>query len=667
VTHFGRLPGDAPQTRQRRRAILAAARLTSGLSPDHGEQLLAASSLATQPGGTLLFSAGDAPDKIFLVGSGTVRVCMGGAEASAMQIGLRGPGDVVAEQGLVWLAAGLPRREVLRQDAVVTGAPAEILGIDQAVLAAVLAQDAAARGRLAAELAWLLDALARLAGELASFKNFAKPRLARLLTGYFDHMGRAEGGILRIPHKISDGDMADALGLTRRSVLDDRQALESFDAIEVDQHGHLVLRDRARLLRIASLPPPADRAAGATAWRADIEAALAAGDTLGSLELAREALLYFPHDKALGYTACLAALRAGALETAETLIEKCRFTDGDRKDEAVASLGARVLKERAFACSDRATGARLALDSATAYFAVHRRTAGRYSALNAASMYMVAGREAAGRELAQALVAAKPASGYWGAATRAEAFWLLGHQDAAAASLREAAAAADADDGKIATTRQQIQFLAGCLGRDASVLEAGFPARRVMVDASGPVAARRLALGLALLQAASTGARVTLVPEPAGMPDWAAPDMPADGQAAILWVQAANEAGMEELSTGLAAAEFCVDGSATMLRFAKVSQALAAARMVRRGEGGIHIRMCMDMEALGDGRLGEARLARMQMLSRPGEIFATGAAAAELALLRRPDLRLVAVGRVRNQRRLDRLRAWAVRDLPVWH
>jgi CRP-like cAMP-binding protein len=734
---FSNLPRDAAATRARRAAILARTPLTASLSGGESEKLLADSALATCPANTVLFTAGDPPKKIFLIGSGSVQIrVQAGSLADdraepAMHLCLLGAGEVVADRELAQLAAGVAGEATRRSAAIVLGTPAEILAIDQHALAGVLAGNPMFRARLADALVARIEALEALADELAALKNFGKVRLARLLLQFFDFLGQPRGGVLRLAQVFTQGELAAMLGLTRRSVGDDIAALEAFDAIGQDPKGHLKLRDRARLRRIASLDP-ADREASAAAWREDVAAALAEGDTLRAFELAREALLYHPKDAGLGYSATLAALRAGALEAAEALISSFRFSATD-DDERRAALQARVLKARAFAAPDPAALRDFALRSAQAYELVYHATRGRYSWVNAASMFYVAGEVQRGEAIARALSegAAHAGLDYWSLATRAEALWLLGHHDAAAGFLGQAAGAEDADDGKMATTRRQFSMLSHCLRRDASDVTSVLPVRKTLVcmqpprgeqaaalarsgwagaflaigDAAdlaayGPLAeqegislvlaapaeillrttpaatailarrechvaqsasarvspadivhARRRALGLGLLAAEAQGADVMVVPE--GV--WPEGDVLAPGQSAVLWVQAADDASL----AGLAGSDHLLAGNTIIV----VRRSLDAALAYASGLRGRPLRMCLDVENLSGVAPVDIALARMQPLTRPGDVFATEAAAAELALLRRPDLRLIAVGRLRAQRRMEGVRGWAVQDV----
>jgi hypothetical protein len=142
-----------------------------------------------------------------------------------------------------------------------------------------------------------------------------------------------------------------------------------------------------------------------------------------------------------------------------------------------------------------------------------------------------------------------------------------------------------------------------------------------------------------------------------GWPAWGAPACLAEGQRVVLWVSGASVPALvtaQEMHTG-------EDGA--VLRFATPGEALAAARALGRQLS--LASLCLDVEPAVTP-LAESRLAQIQPALTEAGVFATDAAAAELALLRRPDLRLQSIGRIRSRRRMNRLRLWAVREAAGW-
>jgi hypothetical protein len=143
--------------------------------------------------------------------------------------------------------------------------------------------------------------------------------------------------------------------------------------------------------------------------------------------------------------------------------------------------------------------------------------------------------------------------------------------------------------------------------------------------------------------------------------DWTAPDQLSEGFAAILWLEATDDQ-PARLAGGVAgAAEEAAVESGLLCRFARVSDAaaagLAAATQLR--EAGRKARLCLDVERLS-GALATARLARLRPATPANELFATESIAAELALLDVPVAHIRPVGRVRSDKRLNRVPVWAV-------
>jgi hypothetical protein len=169
--------------------------------------------------------------------------------------------------------------------------------------------------------------------------------------------------------------------------------------------------------------------------------------------------------------------------------------------------------------------------------------------------------------------------------------------------------------------------------------------------------ARRLALGLALLAASERETSVVCAGEES-WPDWATGNAPAVGQLMLLWVSGAH------VPFDIAVLERHATEDGAILRFARPEEALRTALDLRN-----HLpqaaRLCLDVEPEGTP-LPQSRLCRIQPAAPEVGLFATDAAAAEIALLRRPDLRLQSVGLTRSRRRMNRLRLWAIQNAAIW-
>lgn len=459
-----------------RRRILEAAPLFAGLPPMLLDQLVQHSSLRAHEQGAALYRQGSSPSRMFLIVEGGAFVTIGmqglvpdgeeeaddpGSERAPLVVQVLGPGDLVADLELVSLLRGMPHRGRRLSEARVITARARVLGIPQAQMARAARAAPVLQERLAHLLVARVAAAQGLAAEALLLKNRGKVRLARLLLQMFDRFGRWGERGYEISGSLSHETLGQALGLTRRSVLDDVSALEDFGAVDhvaEGQSAKMILLSRGRLARIAAVDDGDDGDAEGQ-WLADVDAALRGGEVAHALDLAMEALRYHRSDR-LRHRAVLAALRAGSPDLAESLLARFGFTAA-HPDEDIAALEPRLLKERSFLAEEAADALELARRSAAGYRAIFERTGGFYPAVNAASMMRLAGEKAEAERLARRVPpAAGGHAGYWMLASAAEAHGLMGDAAAAAAAITAAVAAPDATPGAMATTIRQLRRLA---------------------------------------------------------------------------------------------------------------------------------------------------------------------------------------------------------------
>lgn len=197
------------------------------------------------------------------------------------------------------------------------------------------------------------------------------------------------------------------------------------------------------------------------------------GDLLAAYDLAKQAIACFPDNTWFGHRAVLNLARSGATRQAQKLFDGLQLGDCHDNDEIVA-LQARLVKDEAIASSG-SHRLQLATRSAQLYeraFCLH----GRYfPAINAASMYLLADRPDDSQRLARQVIALceriepKEDHSYYVAATRAEAYLLLGQLDSMQTALEEAARHAT-DVAAVASTRHQLLGLCAQLNVPPSLL-----------------------------------------------------------------------------------------------------------------------------------------------------------------------------------------------------
>ena len=208
----------------------------------------------------------------------------------------------------------------------------------------------------------------------------------------------------------------------------------------------------------------------AATWLGAVRDAERRGELLEAFDLAGRGLEEYPGDVGLRYRAVLALARSGSTAEAGRRFAELALSSVDSED--VAALGARIQKDVALASSGAERLAR-ARDAAGAYWSIRARTGGYFPAINAATLLLVAGEGAGAHALAQDaldLVASSGETGYYAAATEAEAYLLLGDRDSARAALERAGARCQGDFGALATTRRQLRLVCAERGIDPGIL-----------------------------------------------------------------------------------------------------------------------------------------------------------------------------------------------------
>ncbi len=202
---------------------------------------------------------------------------------------------------------------------------------------------------------------------------------------------------------------------------------------------------------------------------AEVLALEAEGLLFSAHDRAMAALAEHPDDAALRYRATLTIARAGATAMALDLFHRLRL-DAE-PDPEIATLGARLIKDRAFEQPTAVRGPLLA-EAAQRYAVLWRIHGAGWHGVNAAALRLLAGDAGGAAQIArQVLQSHRDAGDYWSAATEAEALLIAGRVMEARRALEEAEARAGADISARATTRRQMRREAAALGLPAGFVD----------------------------------------------------------------------------------------------------------------------------------------------------------------------------------------------------
>ncbi|MCA0202086.1 MAG: adenylate cyclase [Proteobacteria bacterium] len=204
------------------------------------------------------------------------------------------------------------------------------------------------------------------------------------------------------------------------------------------------------------------------------------GDVLAAYDVVAQGLSAFPDNVGLRHRAVLLLARGGATSRAYSEYERLGLRHV-RDHVDVIALGARLHKDLALARAGEERK-RLAQESADMYAAAYALHHDYYPGINTAAMLLIAGDAARARAVATEVLdslAAGSGEGaedaYYRAASRAEAFFILGRIDEAEQALANALACDPANYAAHASTLRQLDAICATLKLDSGWLERHSP------------------------------------------------------------------------------------------------------------------------------------------------------------------------------------------------
>lgn len=220
--------------------MLANVALFEGLSDKQWQTLSEQLHQKTYPGGTHIITAEQPGEVVFIILSGTVKIYMDQTDGSTVILAILGPGDIVGEMSLIDSAG--------RSASVVTLEDSNLLWMDRSTFQLSLQRIPA----LNANLVRILSRRVRLANEqiqaLASLDVYG--RLARQFLAFAEKYGESEPGeSIRIPVRLTQSDLAELVGASRKRVNQVMVAYKRGGLISVDETGYITVHQRAELAR----------------------------------------------------------------------------------------------------------------------------------------------------------------------------------------------------------------------------------------------------------------------------------------------------------------------------------------------------------------------------------------------------------------------------------
>jgi CRP/FNR family transcriptional regulator, cyclic AMP receptor protein len=210
------------------------------MEPAERDRLERAGTISEPRDGTEVFSQGDPADTVYAIVSGAGRVRIGAADrrSKALMVEVFYAGDVFGEIGVI--DGGT------RSAAAVVEGRVRLMRLPGTAFLEALSRSAA----LGEALSWSLARRLRRTFELlqdASFETL-EVRLARQVLYLAQREGRQTDQGLRLAHRLRQGDLADLLGGTTRSIITILNGWRAAGLVQYDtERAFLTLRDAGAL------------------------------------------------------------------------------------------------------------------------------------------------------------------------------------------------------------------------------------------------------------------------------------------------------------------------------------------------------------------------------------------------------------------------------------
>ena len=223
-------------------ALLTGSSLFAGVDARHLQGLSQGAVRRTLPVGQALFHEGESGETLYLVVEGLVKLTVASPDGREMLLATVGPRETFGELSLV--DGGL------RSTSAVAVEPTTVLALQRADLLDALRREPALVDGLLRSLGALVRRLTEQASDLVFLD--VQARVAKLLVGLAERDGVTSEGTVAVDLQLSQGDLAEMVGVSRQSLNQALHKLAERGWITVEGR-HVTVHDAVGLQRRAGL------------------------------------------------------------------------------------------------------------------------------------------------------------------------------------------------------------------------------------------------------------------------------------------------------------------------------------------------------------------------------------------------------------------------------
>ncbi|MDX2044081.1 MAG: Crp/Fnr family transcriptional regulator [Acidobacteriota bacterium] len=190
--------------------------------------------------GTAMMTEEQAGEVVYLIQSGTVKVCADSEDGSEVILTILGPGEIVGEMSAL--------DQPMRSASVITLEKTQVLWIDRASFHRALLT----MPRMSYNLSCILSARLRMAdNQIRSLARLeVENRVARQLISFAERYGQTQSnGDTHIPIRLTQGDIAALIGASREHINKVIVAYKERGYLSVDRQYHITIHNSQALAK----------------------------------------------------------------------------------------------------------------------------------------------------------------------------------------------------------------------------------------------------------------------------------------------------------------------------------------------------------------------------------------------------------------------------------